>query len=171
MHKDKSTTEKIDAVIQRHFNRYFKEQFITPNMNEWSALRRSIKKLIADEQHLHDKQLEEINKKLDDQTEETRRRINQATNSDKKLKDIMGMLLLPSQEIIEEAHRIQEREVHMFSWACGWSQSFKNGSMTFQDVTQGIELYRKQHEKEERIPLSCPSGMCDGSIKNCNCKK
>ena len=41
-------TERINHVIKRHFNRYFKQQYITENMNEWSALRRSIKKLLSD---------------------------------------------------------------------------------------------------------------------------
>jgi len=40
---------KINRVLRRHFNRYFKEQHLQPYQNEWSALRRALNKLIANE--------------------------------------------------------------------------------------------------------------------------
>lgn len=43
--KRASLTEMIDDVIKRHFTRYFKQQHIEPTHNEWSALRRSFKKV------------------------------------------------------------------------------------------------------------------------------
>ena len=49
MEKERTITDKINYTIKKHFNRYFKSQHIEPNQNEWSALRRAMKKLVGDE--------------------------------------------------------------------------------------------------------------------------
>ena len=60
-----STTDRINIVIKRHFNKYFKQHYITKNMNEWSALRRSLKKLISLEVRLKQSQIEQLQKEND----------------------------------------------------------------------------------------------------------
>jgi len=42
-------TAKINDVIKNHFKKYFSHQHYETHNNEWSALRRAIKKLIKGE--------------------------------------------------------------------------------------------------------------------------
>ena len=49
-------SKKVDDVIARHFRKYFKEQMIEPQQNEWSALRQSVIGLILSDRESYSQQ-------------------------------------------------------------------------------------------------------------------
>lgn len=95
-----STTDRINIVIKRHFNKYFKQHYITKNMNEWSALRRSLKKLISLEVRLKQSQIEQLQKENEKERKGRERLRNIYAE---KLTENLGL-----KERIEEAFKLVE---------------------------------------------------------------
>tara|TARA_R110000772_G_scaffold185853_1_gene297021 strand:- start:404 stop:814 length:411 start_codon:yes stop_codon:yes gene_type:complete len=60
MEIEETTTDKINNIIKKHFNKYFRQHYITTNMNEWSALRRSMKKLVNNATISQQKEIEQL---------------------------------------------------------------------------------------------------------------